>query len=98
MLFNFTTKKVFKCIRHDTAIYCGKDRGPSFGDGGIVAREPFNGYDRCESYANDVCYNIGKDSESRSMLTNLKCLNYGLGIECKFTISELEVWEIIFEK
>jgi hypothetical protein len=50
-----------------------KDWGPSFGEGELGAVEPFNGDVKCESWANDVGYNIGKDSENRSMLTNLKC-------------------------
>jgi hypothetical protein len=40
------------------------------------------------------------DSESKSNLTNLKCKNDldPFGGDWEFTISELEVWEIIFEK
>jgi hypothetical protein len=39
---------------------------------------------------------MGKDSEGRSMLTNLK---FGfMSSRSDFTISEVEVWEIIFEK
>jgi hypothetical protein len=41
-------------------------------------------------------YKIEVDSENRSMLTNLKF--NGLRPVSYFTISELEVWEIIFEK
>jgi hypothetical protein len=79
------------------AIVCGKDRGPCFGSGELAAGEPFNRDNNCWSWANERGYNIGKDSESRSMLTNLKC--DGLSSRrCYFTISEVEVWEIIFEK
>jgi hypothetical protein len=35
--------------------------------------EPFNKDNACRSYANFIGYNIGMDSDSRSMLTNLKC-------------------------
>jgi hypothetical protein len=38
------------------------------------------------------------DSEGKNMLTNLKCKNDAEIERCKFTISELEVWEVIFEK
>jgi hypothetical protein len=95
MLFNFTTKKVFKCIRHDWAIKCRRGLGPCFGGGELVAEGPFYGDNKCYSWANNPGYNIGMDSESRSMLTNLK---YGFSEKSLFTISELEVWEIIFEK
>ena len=50
------------------------------------------------SKINNPVYIIGMDSESKNMLTNLKCENIGDKTFCKFTISELEVWEIIFEK
>ena len=63
--------------------------------------EPFNGNDKCESYANIVGYHITMDSESKSNLTNLKCQKQHPLLDvflCNFTISELEVWEIIFEK
>jgi hypothetical protein len=64
-----------------------------------VAAEPFNGDNECSSHVKKSGYNIGIDSESRSMLTNLKCENLGLfGYISNFTISELEVWEVIFEK
>jgi hypothetical protein len=56
------------------AIKCRKDCGPCFGYWGeLAAEEPFNGDNKCMSYANNPGYNIGMDSESRSMLTNLKC-------------------------
>jgi len=46
------------------------------------------------SWAKRDGYRIGLEREGRSMLTKLKC---GIG-ETWFTINELEVWEIIFEK
>jgi hypothetical protein len=75
------------------AISCCRDKGPCFGYGELIARRSLNIDNRCYSLANLSGYNIGKDSESRSMLTNLKCD----GLVSRFTISELEVWEIIFE-
>jgi hypothetical protein len=72
MLFNVTTKKVFKCIEHDQAITCRKSWGPCFGSTELGAYEPFNGDYECWSYAENSGYKIGKDSERRSMLTNLK--------------------------
>ena len=53
------------------------------------------------SCANDVGYRITMDSESKSNLTNIKCQNrhpLTRNYYCEFTISELEVWEIIIEK
>ena len=96
MLFNLTTRKLFKCIKHDIAIKCDKDWGPVFGQGELRADEPFNGNNKCFSNANNSGYKIEKDSQGISMLTNLKCNWYGLISD--FTISELEVWEVIFEK
>ena len=97
MLFNLTTRKLFECKKHEWAIKCG-NYGPFFGNYELVASEPFNGTNKCWSLANQDVYRIGIDSQSRSMLTNLKCeKKYGFD-ECRFTISELEVWEIIFSK
>jgi hypothetical protein len=47
MLFNLTTRKIFKCSKHDIAIKCGKDVGPVFGYGELNADEPFNGNNKC---------------------------------------------------
>jgi hypothetical protein len=55
------------------AIVCGKETGPRFGKGELLAYEPFNGENNCWSFADFVGYDIGMDSESRSMLTNLEC-------------------------
>jgi hypothetical protein len=99
MLFNLTTRKLFKCSKPECAIRCRKDRGPQFGVSELLALyEPFNGKNACWSNANKDSYRIGLDSESRSMLTNLRC-EYSAGSDrCEFTISELEVWEVVFEQ
>jgi hypothetical protein len=94
MLFNLTTRKLFKCIEHGHAIYCKNDYGPAFGNGELYASEPFNGNNKCWSYGNGPGYKIEKDSQGISMMTNLKCDGFSTSY---FTISELEVWEIIFD-
>ena len=98
MLFNLTTQQLFKCIKHKWAINCNKDYGPSFGLSELLALiEPFNKDDACVSNANKEAYQIEMDSEKINKLTNLKCEKKHGFDECKFTISELEVWEIIYE-
>ncbi len=100
MLFNLTTRNVFKVQDHTKAITCGKDNGPDFGIGELQAFEPFNENNQCASYVNNVCYRIRMDSQWKNNLTNIKyqqCLVFG-DYYCEFTIIELEVWEIIFEK
>jgi hypothetical protein len=43
MLFNLTTRTVFKCKFHQDAITCGENRGPYFGNGELAPEdEPFN--------------------------------------------------------
>jgi hypothetical protein len=95
MLFNLTTRCTFKSLDHDAAIYCEKGYGPCFGSGELgISNQPFNGDNYCISNVILPGYHIGEDSEGRNMLTNLKCDQ----LTSFFTISELEVWEIIFEK
>lgn len=78
---------------------CEKSYGPFFGGSELLATEPFNGNNKCMSYANNMVYRITMDGESNSSLTSLKCKNKGLNsYQSEFTISELEVWEVIFEK
>ena len=48
--------------------------------------EPLNGDGNCLSYANSPGYGIPIDKDGINLLTNKK--------DKKFTISELEVWEI----
>ena len=99
MLFNLTTQQLFKCQYHDWAIRCKKNRGPEFGLSELNALlEPFNKDNACWSNANKDGYQIEMDSEKINKLTNLKCEKSGGGSDrCEFTISELEVWEIIYE-
>ena len=98
MLFNLTTRNAFKLQDHTKAIYCGKDWGPNFGNGELYAADPFNGNNKCGSFVNSDGYRIKMDSESKSNLTKLKCVQFRGDYISEFTISELEVWEVIFEK
>jgi hypothetical protein len=100
MLFNLTTRYTVKCVKHEWAIECTKNKGPRFGVSELTAvYQPFNQDNTCWSNANVGGYRIGMDSESRSMLTNLKCKKDEHGLmKSEFTITELEVWEIIFIK
>jgi hypothetical protein len=67
--------------------------GPSFG--GNYGNElsaylsPFNSERNCRSYANNKTYCIGTNEYDINMLTNTK--------DGRFTISEMEVWQIKFE-
>ena len=66
--------------------------GPRFGGGGIrwelaAWGGPFNGENKCVSWANNAGYKIGKETDGvTNMLTRKK--NGG------FTITELEVWSL----
>jgi hypothetical protein len=67
--------------------------GPCFsgGDGGELSasHEPFNnGYGNCYSWPNKPGYRIQVDGAGTNMLTNKK--------DKKFTITELEVWEVTY--
>ena len=73
MLYNLTTRCTFNSQKHDQAIYCYKDWGPIFGIHELRRLgEPFNKGKNCWSVVNHAGYCIGKDSEGRNMLTNLK--------------------------
>ena len=69
----------------------------------IEATEPFNRENACWSETNSIGYRIphnGKKLNEINMLKNMKCttlngLDYG---SCLFTISELEVWGVSFNK
>ncbi len=50
--------------------------------------EPFNGYGNCSSHANKPGYFIPLDGAGKNMLTNK--------LDGSFTISELEVWEVVY--
>ena len=105
MVFNLTTRKLFKCQDHEHAIYCAGVLGPQFADS-LSAFGPFNEDNAGESYVNQLQYPIETDSNNRNKLTNLICTEgraYGPSEDqvtreyhSKFTISELEVWEVIF--
>ncbi len=66
--------------------------GPCFHGGGYSELgawdEPFNGDRKCWSHANGPGYRIPVDDAGTNMLTNNK--------DYKFTITELEVWEVIY--
>jgi hypothetical protein len=99
VLFNLTTRIAFKVRDHFQAIRCEKYCGPHFGDGELCADEPYNGNNSGKSFVNEACYSITMDSESKNNLTNLKCVKGKLGMYfSEFTISELEVWEVIYDK
>ncbi len=70
--------------------------GPRFGYSELTASESFNRDKGCRANANLSGYHIGMNSEGRNMLTNLKCEKKKLLMQTNFTISEIEVWEIIF--
>jgi hypothetical protein len=79
------------------SIRCWDSRGPEFGAEELEAyRLPFNAKDACQSWSwnHGGTYNIGVDSQGRSMLTNQPSEEYSGGKVCKFTISELEVWKV----
>jgi hypothetical protein len=92
MIFNLTTKQLFKVKDHSLAIWPFKNDGPVFGEAGLSTFSPFNGSNKCVSNANSNTYQIGIDSQGRNKLTNLKCNEFGMSF---FSISEIEVWEII---
>jgi hypothetical protein len=69
-------------------ILCNWNLGPCFNGGNdgsaLVALDgPFNGKDKCASWANKSAYNIPL-VDGKNQLTNQE--------DGKFTISELEVW------
>lgn len=72
--------------------------GPTFGDSELIAGNGYSGLDRCISVAYKAGFMIGINFEGNNKLTNLKCEDNLLGQISKFTISELEEWEIIFEE
>lgn len=98
MLFNLTTRKLFKCIQKSLAIKYFNTFGPKFGDSELGIRCTFDGeMNNCYSVANRGGFMIEINYEGKNMLTNLKCEDNILGKISRFTVSELEEWEIIFE-
>jgi hypothetical protein len=61
-------------------VFCDEETG-----GELWANEPFNGNGKCGSYANLSGYKIFIEG-GKNMLTNKE--------DERFTISELEVWEV----
>ena len=85
-LFNLTRSRHFPSKATGNDIYCGSNYGPCFYGGGasdLVAYPPFNGKDKCISWANKPGYDIPL-VDGKNQLTNQK--------DGWFTISELEVW------
>ena len=88
MLFNLSCKRNFPDQKKDFARKHNQ-AGTTFiyGDWELEANnEPFNGEGNFTSYAKREGYNIPLNETRLNMLTNKK--------DGKFTISELEVWEL----
>jgi hypothetical protein len=90
MLFNLSQQRHFPHKQYvNWAILCSYNYGPYFGVGEAdelgAYDEPFNGVNKCRSYANCSGYKIPL-KDRKNMLT-------GSG-DGKFTITELEVWEV----
>jgi hypothetical protein len=91
-LFNLSSSRQFKGS-NKAGIFCRSDCGPIFkADGNncelAALNEPFNGDKKCYSEANLPGFGIGCDSDGNNLLTNQKDGEL-------FTITELEVWEIL---
>jgi hypothetical protein len=88
LIFNLGQQQVFKSQGGKYGgIYCKSDNGPHYGYGPELGAyyEPFNGHNKCISYANRTGYRIPKEG-GNNRLTNKK--------DEYFTITELEVWQI----
>jgi hypothetical protein len=89
-LFNLSSSRQFKGS-HKAGILCRSDCGPVFyADGywNLGAGEPFNGDNKCYSYAIQPGFSIGRDADGNNLLTNKK--------DGLFTITEIEVWEVTY--
>jgi hypothetical protein len=87
-LFNLSSSRQFTNTGKG-GIRCRSDWGPLFGsdkEGELGAFGPFNGDGNCKSFANYPGYKIVIEG-GKNMLTNKE--------DEDFTISELEVWEVI---
>ena len=93
MLFNLSCCRHFPTKQTGEEILCSRVLGPCFsgGDGSELTAydEPFNGVGNCYSYANYPGYGIPVDAQGINTLTNKE--------GGKFTISELEVWEVTYQ-
>ena len=89
-MFNLSSSRQFKGS-HNAEIYCSTYYGPIFkADGNnweLGAGQPFNGDNKCLSYANQPGFGIGVDADGNNLLTNKK--------GDWFTITEIEVWQIV---
>jgi hypothetical protein len=94
MLFNLSKQSHFPNKRTGEEIFCFSDRGPNFSRGGwsdlSAFFEPFNGENKCYSYAKQPAYGIPVNWWGTNMLTNKK--------DGEFTITELEVWQVTYEE
>ena len=95
ILFNLTTHRLFKSKDHSKAIKCSRGLGPCFGDEELIAFEPFNRENQCRAYVNQSGYRVDKDQENYNMLTNTQSKNSQSKLTI-FSISELEMWEVIY--
>jgi hypothetical protein len=89
-LFNLSSSRQFTNTGKG-GIWCSSGCGPLFGNedsgGELCAWEPFNGDRKCVSCANTPGYKIVIEG-GKNMLTNK--------YDGRFTITELEVWEVTF--
>ncbi len=92
MLFNLSCCRHFPSKLTGNDIKCYRYYGPCFQGSGVselsAIDEPFNGDGNCKSFTNYSSYEIPLDAAGLNMLTNK--------MDGKFTISELEVWEVTF--
>jgi hypothetical protein len=92
MLFNLTSKNHFPNKKTGKEIRLDCDNGPCFSGGDYwelsTFGEPFNGDGKCVSCANEPGYGIPVDGAGINQLTKKK--------GARFTISEIEVWEVIY--
>ena len=90
MLFNLSTCRFFPTNKQGSELFCSKNYGPYFGNFELSIREePFNGDNMCRSYPNRSYFSIPVEG-GKNMLSN-KEVEY-------FTISELEVWQVNYNK
>jgi hypothetical protein len=88
-LFNLSSSRQFTNTG-EGGIICWSDFGPIFGsenNGELLAYEPFNGHEKCGSWANYSGYKIVIE-DGKNMLANKD--------NGDFTITELEVWQVTF--
>ena len=94
LLFNLTLKTFFPCKSQQGGIRNMSDWGPTFGQSELGVKEPFIGEKKCWSTANGSVYKLEKDSEDKNNLTNEKSQHE----KCFFTVTEIEVWEVLINE